>query len=76
MSFDSNLPFRDWPDADQNHDQRFAPVDSPAEEVSDGWLDEALRTVPLPSGFLDRMSVLAHPIFPDRSDLDRRFLHG
>ena len=33
--------------------------DAAAGEVSDHWIDEALRTVPLPAGFLTRMSLLA-----------------
>ena len=75
MSLNSNLPYRNWPEANDCHDASVAPVDWPAEDPSDDWLDEALRTVPLPSGFLDRMSVLSQPIFTDHFDLDRRFSH-
>jgi hypothetical protein len=80
MSFDFNLPSRDWPEANHHHDADLARIDWPAEEaaeeLSDDWLDEALRKVPLPSGFLDRMSVLAEPIFTDHFDVDRRFSPG
>jgi hypothetical protein len=34
-------------------------------ESSDHWIDEALRTVPLPAGFLTRMSLLAQSAQPD-----------
>ena len=34
-------------------------VDPTAVEMSDHWIDEALRAVPLPEGFLTRMSLLA-----------------
>jgi len=37
------------------------PADSagPHRDTPDDWLDEALRTIPLPDGFLTRMSHLA-----------------
>lgn len=45
------------------------------DEVSDEWLDCALRTVALPRGFLDRMSVLAEPMFTDHFDSDGQSCH-
>jgi hypothetical protein len=33
--------------------------DDPSADVADHWLDEALRAVPLPDGFLTRMRTLA-----------------
>ena len=80
MPLDFHLPSRDWPDANHHHEAELPRADWPADEVaedlSDDWLDEALRAVTLPSGFLDRMSVLAQPIFTDHFDLDRRFSPG
>ena len=42
-----------------------AGVDAAEAEVSDHWIDEALRAVPLPDGFLTRMSRLAQSAQPD-----------
>jgi hypothetical protein len=39
--------------------------DAAVGEVSDHWIDEALRTVPLPAGFLTRMSLLAQSVQSD-----------
>jgi hypothetical protein len=44
-----------------------AGVDAAAADVSDHWIDEALRAVPLPDGFLTRMSRLAQSSQPDAS---------
>jgi len=42
--------------------------DLAADRVADHWMDEALRTVPLPDGFLTRMTRLAErPSAPARS---------
>lgn len=35
-------------------------VDDNAADLADHWLDEALCTVPLPDGFLSRMTAFAH----------------
>lgn len=75
MSFNLYFPARDWPPVDRIDDSQTVPVDCPSDEVSDDWLDDALRTVPLPRGFLDRMSVLAQPVFTDHFDSDGRSCH-
>src|SRR3990172_342082 len=37
-------------------------------DSADHWLDEALRAVPLPDGFLTRMSTLAETALPEAAD--------
>jgi hypothetical protein len=42
-----------------HHSTRRRPVDDDNTAAVDHWLDEALRTVPLPEGFLSRMTAFA-----------------
>jgi hypothetical protein len=81
MSYNFYFPAREWPPVERTDDSLVAPVDMSPEdslstdEVSDEWLDCALRTVALPRGFLDRMSVLAEPMFTDHFDSDGQSCH-
>jgi hypothetical protein len=58
MSSESMLPFGDSSDAADC----FAPQSSQPDQPKcppDHWLDDALRAVPLPDGFLERVRLLA-----------------
>jgi hypothetical protein len=73
MSFDSTFPQPDFPDANREHELASDHFAAPVDRLSDDWLDEALRSVPLPGGFLTRMSVLAQNAEVFRFDPHGRF---
>jgi hypothetical protein len=71
MSFAFNPPHRPAPDEDFNFASLEVGLPSGDSDVGEHWLDEALRSVALPEGFLSRMAKLAQRV--EVSDKDSRF---
>ena len=59
MTFAFNPPQRPTPDEEFNFAALEVGLPSADSDVSEHWLDEALRNVALPAGFMSRMAKLA-----------------
>jgi hypothetical protein len=71
MSFAFNPPQRPTPDEDFSFASLDVGLPGGDSGVGDHWLDEALRNVALPDGFLSRMAKLARR--PEAADIDARY---
>jgi hypothetical protein len=58
MSSDSMMPFPDPRDVSNYFARQTSHSESPECQL-DHWLDDALRAVPLPAGFLERVQMMA-----------------